>query len=752
MSQIKIVCSNCGCTREISATALPRQRVNATCPKCKHVFAFDPASAARQEPTVNIGVQQSPPEPPTERIALKGGLDAQANKLLFALFLVLILITVGVRLWADARYKAVPYPNLMAASADGVAVASGQAVYLYSPNGSLLRSYPFSADVHPTQLFWDRGAICLSDMKNKTVIVFNPQMNEVKKFTGATISAQFKVTREPGTGRLFVSDSASHRILVFDEAGSYLRSFGREGTDPGEFRFPNELVFDESGQLLIANTKRPAVEIYTPDGRFQSTLVSPSGDKICRYPTDFVVTPDRLLVLENDGFLERAKVRAYDRKGIKTSEIALGDVKVIGDLVADGERLYLSDCVGRQLLAFSLADLRPLGQFSRDFANKCAAWDRDAKLFKMISLGALTSLFLFCAPVIFFYLRMKRKESNEISAVDLGTLSGKKTGAGSGLPSGDLILGTPVNPLQLRISLFLLGTGVLSILLAMLFAKLALTPSFLLTAGLLGMIAFLAGVIFLMRAGGFTNWKRKQTEAAFKRIIRDGMLELLLDERIERVALAQHSQSAQDNVLLVFTGRRLLLYYLDWNKVAKIEQFPFEAITNVKPPSGRMLEIVQSMQVTMMVEGKIRELKYYYPKTDFLQLLSAEFSGRTGKASGLPHAILCRTCRQPLQGDYCVTCATKLTPDRQAMWLSFLFPGLGQMRNGELQKGLMYAILAVVFLLVGYVGVKGWFFEGADLTLKQKFNVGALVVMAPIWYVANIIDAYRSSIRGRKPQ
>jgi hypothetical protein len=165
-----------------------------------------------------------------------------------------------------------------------------------------------------------------------------------------------------------------------------------------------------------------------------------------------------------------------------------------------------------------------------------------------------------------------------------------------------------------------------------------------------------------------------------------------------------------------------------------------------------MLEIVQSMQVTMMVEGKNQEFKYYYPKTDFLQLLSAEFSGRIGKASGLSHAILCLTCRQPLQGDYCGTCATKLTSDRQAMWLSFLFPGLGQMRNGELQKGLMFAILAVVFLLVGYVGIKGWLFEGADLTLKQKFNVGALVVMAPIWYVANIIDAYRSSIRGRKPQ
>lgn len=230
------------------------------------------------------------------------------------------------------------------------------------------------------------------------------------------------------------------------------------------------------------------------------------------------------------------------------------------------------------------------------------------------------------------------------------------------------------------------------------------------------------------------------------------MLEMLPDESVERVALAQHSQSANDLALLVFTGRRLLLYYINWNRVSKIEQIPFEAILQVKPPSGRSLKVIQSMQVTLVISGRNQELKFYFQKADFLLLLTAEFSNRIGKASGLSHAILCLTCRQPLQDDYCAACATKLTPDRKAMWLSLLFPGLGQMRNGELQKGLVFSILAVVFLLVGYIGIKGWFFEGADLTIKQKFNIGALIAMAPIWYVANIMDAYRSSIRGRKPQ
>lgn len=751
MPHTTITCSNCGYARDLAAAALPRQRVNVTCPRCKHVFVFDPAASTPPQPPAALVPPPPLHEPAAERISLDKGLDAKANKQLFLLFLLLILVTVGIRLWADARFKSVPYPNLMAASSEGVAINCGQNIYVYGADGKLLRSHTFPAEVHPTQLFWDKGALCLGDIKGRNLLVFTPRGHELRQFSGATTAVQFKVAREPATGRLFVSDGAKHKILVYDEKGTYLHSFGSEGTRPGEFRFPNELAFDEAGQLLIANTKRPAIEVYSPDGRFLSTLVNPAGDRTYRFPTDFVITPERLLVLENDGFLERAKVRVYDRQGVQTSELPLGKGRVIGDIVADGERLYLSDCIGRQLLVYSLANLQPLQSFSPDFSNMCGEWHQQALFFRKLSTGSLVLLLLFCAPVIFFYLRMKRAEAKALAQIELPSQA-KGKGAANSKAAGDLILGTPINPRQQKISIALLGGGVGSILLAMIFIQTAFPPTFPLAAVTFGLLAFVSGLLFLMRAGGFADWKRKQTEATFKRLVRDKMLALLPDEQVEKVVLAQHGQAAQDQVLLVFSNRRLLLHYLNWNKVARIEQCPLEAIIQVKPPSGRMLEVLQSMQVTIMVEGKSRVLKYFYPKADFLQLLCQEFSSRIGKSGGLPYAILCLTCSQPLQGDYCATCATRLTPDRQAMWLSMLFPGLGQLRNGELQKGLVFASLAVVFILMEYLGIKGWFFEGADLNFKQKANLSILMAMAPLWYVANIVDAYRSSISGRKPR
>lgn len=125
--------------------------------------------------------------------------------------------------------------------------------------------------------------------------------------------------------------------------------------------------------------------------------------------------------------------------------------------------------------------------------------------------------------------------------------------------------------------------------------------------------------------------------------------------------------------------------------------------------------------------------------------------GMGNRANKLSLAELCLTCRQPLQGDYCAVCALELASDRQAVWLSVLFPGLGQIRNGEIQKGLIYCVITVVFLYVAYVGIDGWFFSGADLDARDKARLAVHIALATVWYIANIFDAHHGSIRGRKP-
>ncbi len=682
--------------------------------------------------------------------ALKGRVDTKAHKILFSFFLALVLVLVGVRLWFDARYRAVPIPNQLAASGDGVAVVCGQTVHLYSADGVAIRTYALPDSVKTTQLFWDQGVLCLADMDNKNVLVLDGAASSVRNFAGPAINAQFKVIREPGTGNLFVSDGANHRILVFDPSYRYQRGFGQEGNGPGGFRFPNNMAFDESGRLLIANTKRSTIDVYSPNGQYLNTLVHSAGDRIYRYPTAFIVTPDRLLVLENDGFLDRGKVRVYDRTGKRVGELDSGDAQVIGDLVAFGNTLYLTDSGNRELKTFSVIDLHPLGTFSYEFDAHCADWRREAGFYQVLSLGSLIALVLFCVPIIIFYLKIKKEESKEIALSDLSALTGQAKGDAATQPV-NVILGIPVNLKQQKWAVILLIAAGVCIPLGMAVGK-TVSPLPGIVVMFAGLFSLVAGIKSFAKSGAFAGRIGKQTELTVKKMVREGKLVLEPGEQAERIALTQGKQSPLEGVLVIFTTKRLLLYSLSWGKVARIEQFPFESIRSVESMKKDFLTSKPFVQVSLMQGGESRDFKFYHFKEDYLRLLGEEFTRRIGKASGVSHAVLCQSCLQPMQGDYCLHCASKLTPDWTPVLLSLLFPGLGQLRNGEMQKGLVYIILATIISLVGYVYIKGWFFEGADVTMRDKGNIIYLGVIAPVLYVSNVIDAYRSGIRARKRQ
>jgi hypothetical protein len=680
--------------------------------------------------------------------ALKGRIDTRTHKVVFAFFLVLVLILVSLRLWSDSRFRAVPYPNQVAVSADGVAIVSGPIVYHYSTDGVEIGSYALSDRVQTTQLFWDKGSLYLADMADKNVLVLNAG-EAARNFNGQRINAQFKVVREPATGNLFVSDGANHRILVFDPSYRFLRSFGHEGNSRGEFRFPNNMFFEESGRLLIANTKRSTIDLYSPEGKFLSTLVNSAGNGVYRYPTDFIVTPDRLLVLENDGYLNRGRVRVYDRTGVKIGELDLGESRIIGTLTAYGDTIYLTDSENREIKTYSLTDLQPLGPFSLSFEVKCMAWTREAGFYGALSLMSLLALVVFIAPVIFFYVKIKNEENKEIARTDLSSLMA--TAEGNNASPADLILGTPVNQKKKAMAIILLVAGAVCMPLMIVAGK-RIPPPVSITVIFFCLIAFVSAIRLFSTSGALSSRLQKQTELIVKKLVSEGKLVLQPGEQAERIAHTQGQKSALETVLLVFTTKRLLYISLSWGKVVRMEQFPFESIRTVDMPKKDFFTSKPVMQVTLSAGSEKRNVKLYHFTMDYLRLLGEEFSRRVGKSSGVPHAVLCMSCLQPMQGDNCLHCANKLTPDWTPVLLSILFPGLGQLRNGEMKKGLVYVIAATVILLVGYLSIKAWFFEGADITMKQKTNIISLIIAAPVLYISNIVDAYRSGIRSRKRQ
>ncbi len=92
----------------------------------------------------------------------------------------------------------------------------------------------------------------------------------------AALADPTAVITDPANGDVYVAESHMDvsdpnliaRISVFDKNGKFLRSFGKAGTGPGEFRTPHALAFDSHGNLVVADRHNHRVQLMTKSGEF----------------------------------------------------------------------------------------------------------------------------------------------------------------------------------------------------------------------------------------------------------------------------------------------------------------------------------------------------------------------------------------------------------------------------------------------------------------------------------------------------
>ena len=58
------------------------------------------------------------------------------------------------------------------------------------------------------------------------------------------------------------------RISVFDKNGKFLKTIGKTGTGPGEFRTPHAMAWDSRGRLIVADRHNHRIQILDKDGRY----------------------------------------------------------------------------------------------------------------------------------------------------------------------------------------------------------------------------------------------------------------------------------------------------------------------------------------------------------------------------------------------------------------------------------------------------------------------------------------------------
>lgn len=111
-------------------------------------------------------------------------------------------------------------------------------------------------------------------------------------------------------GRLYVTDSLNFRVQVFDARGHFLSKFGRQGDGMGDTARPKGVAIDRHGHVYVVDAIFHAFQIFDAEGRFLLP-VGERGQEAGEFwlPAGIFIDSDMIYVA--DSYNQRVQVFRY---------------------------------------------------------------------------------------------------------------------------------------------------------------------------------------------------------------------------------------------------------------------------------------------------------------------------------------------------------------------------------------------------------------------------------------------------------
>jgi sugar lactone lactonase YvrE len=259
----------------------------------------------------------------------------------------------GRSLWVVDRCGANPEvpPGESAFLYDSCAGSDWAPVHKLDPEGNIVRSFGAGMFVFPHKIYPDReGNVWVVDMRamnarekakypnakpaGHTVVKFAPDGKVLMTIGTPGIAGNPPAAlTEPCSiaiaenGDLFIAEGHSGqspkaapdtvaRISRFTRDGKFIRSFGKLGSGPAEFRTPHDITIDEKGRLFVADRGNHRIQVLDLDGNYLAEWKQygrPSGIAL-RSGLVYVADSESNGVAPNPGW----------KRGIRVGELASG--------------------------------------------------------------------------------------------------------------------------------------------------------------------------------------------------------------------------------------------------------------------------------------------------------------------------------------------------------------------------------------------------------------------------------------------
>lgn len=632
-----------------------------------------------------------------------------------------------------------PFPSLIATSARKVAVSWGEQVYLLDHAGTITGKLALPPGTILTQLAYVGDELWFADPTTNAIKRYHNGAWETVVNGAGRFGGAFKFAVDLKAGEIFVADASNHIIHQFTGDGTYQRSFGRQGKGPGDLMFPNSILFDHAGNLIVANTNCFRLDLFSRQGDFLKTIARVAGVGLYRFPTLLAQSGDKFAFFQTID-LRNAKIMLYNTDGHAVGELVppkpIGDA---GDIATMDGNILVSDHQERKVYQFS-ADTRDyLGPFSTALEELGRADATRQRSYKRIADLALAIMLVTIPPLLFFYLRFRRLELRQIASTDSSSMIPPST-----------IWGSPYNRQKCLVAalIMLCSLGLFTVSL-LLITKLHI---------LLGLLCYLGhaalawyGYLYLSIASGYPNPSREET---LQRLVKITFLRaasvLAPGECVEVCTAGWLQPTRKQPALVLFTNRRMLVCDCTVNR-AGIRQLDYGALAAVTfktiKPSVYLPFTYYGLSLGAG-SGATSILNLYNCDEILLRRIEHYLETRERTAESVANSVLCDTCLQPLQGAHCIRCHER-NRNRTPLFLSLLFPGLGQFYNRQLLHGTVYSAAFCGAILSMTVPVTKMLDRSAE-TGAAGYN---WLLQSLAWmlflYVTSAVDADLAANQGR---
>jgi hypothetical protein len=110
-------------------------------------------------------------------------------------------------------------------------------------------------------------------------------------------------------GEIIVAEGGGHCISIFSPTGEKLRSFGSQGSGPGQFNHPRGVTVDDDGNILVADSNNHRIQKFTSDNKHITSVGSRGSNGLqFNLPVSVVIFPITKKIAISDYFNGRVQI------------------------------------------------------------------------------------------------------------------------------------------------------------------------------------------------------------------------------------------------------------------------------------------------------------------------------------------------------------------------------------------------------------------------------------------------------------